>query len=200
MESDSPEGFRHSSRDVTRWLEAIERGDEAARSRLFEVVYEELRRLARSQRRGRRPDETLSTTALVHETYLKLAGSSGWSTRDRGHFFALASRAMRQIVIDRARLHRRSKRGSGQAVMDLDAIDVAAPERTEEVLALDDALSRLETVDPELARIVEWRCFAGLSVAEIAQTLEVSDRTVKRYWRAARAFLLEDLNQQGLSS
>jgi RNA polymerase sigma factor (TIGR02999 family) len=181
-------------------LSKIEAGDPAARSRLFELVYDELRRLAHSQRRGQRPDETLSTTALVHETYLKLAGSSQWTTRDRGHFFALAARAMRQIVIDRARLRQRGKRGSGKVAVSIDVVDVAAPERADEILALDDALTRLAEADPDLARIVEWRCFGGLSMEEIAQTLEVSDRTVKRYWRAARAFLLEDLNAQGLSS
>jgi RNA polymerase sigma factor (TIGR02999 family) len=185
---------------VTLILDAVRAGDAAARDRLFELVYRELRGMARRQRRAVGGGETLNTTALVHETYLKLAGEARWSTKDRAHFFALAARAMRQILIDQARAHARQKRGKGERPLRLDdgPLDVAAPARADELIALDAALDRLAEVDPEMARIVEWRFFAGLSVVDIAGVLEVSDRTIKRHWRAARAFLLQELEAQGV--
>ena len=190
----------HLAGSVTLLLDAVRAGDLAARDRLFEVVYRELRRIARRQRRAVGGGETMNTTALVHETYLKLAGDARWSTRDRAHFFALAARAMRQILIDQARAHTRQKRGKGERPIRIDdgPFEIAAPERAEELLALDAALERLAVVDPEMARIVEWRFFAGLSVVDIAGVLEVSDRTIKRHWRAARAFLLQELEARGV--
>src|SRR6185503_3890299 len=141
--------------------------------------------------------DTLSTTALVNETYLKLAGERPWSARDRSHFFALAARAMRQILVDHARRRARQKRGGGLAPVSLNEALLPAPDRAEELLALDAALLRLEALDAELAQIVEWRFFAGLSVEEVAELLAISDRTVKRHWRAARAFLFQELQSQG---
>jgi RNA polymerase sigma factor (TIGR02999 family) len=185
--------------EVTRLLAAVGAGDRAAIDRLFEVVYAELRRIAQRQLRGAVREETLSTTALVHEAYLKLSRDAGWSVRDRGHFFALAARAMRHVLVDHARHRGRAKRGGGAVPLSLDDALVPAPERAEELLALDGALDRLESADPELARLVEWRFFAGLSVEEVAELLEVSDRTVKRRWRAARAFLYRDLAAQGVA-
>ena len=185
--------------EVTALLAAVGAGERAAVDRLFELVYEELRRIARRQLRGGRPDATLSTTALVHETYLRLSRDGGWSIHDRAHFFALAARAMRHVLVDHARHRGRAKRGGGAVALELDEALVAAPDRGEEVLALDGALGRLESADPELARLVELRFFAGLSVEEIAGLRGVSDRTVKRHWRAARAFLYQDLAAQGLA-
>ncbi len=182
---------------ITELLRAVEVGDKAARDRLFAVVYAELRRVARGQLRRLPGKDTLSTTALVNETYLKLAGDRAWSARDRSHFFALAARAMRQILVDHARRRSRQKRGGGDLPVSLAEGLVPAPERAEELLALDQALAQLEAVDAELARIVEWRFFGGLSVEEVAALLEVSDRTVKRHWRAARAFLFQQLEGQG---
>ncbi len=186
-------------REVTGLLAALGGGDRAAIDRLFELVYDELRRIARRQLRGARAEATLSTTALVHEAYLRLSRDGGWSVQDRGHFFALAARAMRHVLVDHARHRGRAKRGGGATPLALDEGLVAAPERDAEVLALDAALERLEAADPELARLVELRFFAGLAIEEIAELRGVSDRTVKRHWRAARAFLYQDLAGQGLT-
>ncbi len=191
---DEPDGPPEA---ITELLQAAEGGDHAALDQLFGLVYAELRKLARRQLQVTPVQATLSTTALVHEAYLKLSGDARWSTRDRSHFFALAARAMRHILIDHARRRTRHKRGGSEAPISLDDAQVPVHERGEELLALDEALERLAAVDPELARLVEWRFFAGLSVEEIAGILEVSDRTVKRQWRTARAFLYQQLAEPG---
>jgi RNA polymerase sigma factor (TIGR02999 family) len=190
------EGGR-GSEAITELLRAAEGGDRAALDEVFGVVYAELRKLARRQLQVTPVQHTLSTTALVHEAYLKLSVDARWSTRDRSHFFALAARAMRHILIDHARRRTRRKRGGPEAPLSLEDAQVPVHDRGEELLALDQALERLAAVDPELARLVEWRFFAGLSVEEVAQILEVSDRTVKRQWRAARAFLYQQLGAPG---
>jgi len=185
--------------EITTLLAAAGAGDRGASDRLFEAVYAELRRIARRQRAAAAPMATLSTTALVHEAYLRLSGEARWSVEDRRHFFALAARAMRHVLVDHVRRRGRLKRGGGALALDLEAEEIAAPDRGEELMALDEALGRLESVEPELARLVEWRFFAGLSVEEIAELTGVSDRTVKRRWRAARAFLYQDLAAQGIT-
>lgn len=182
---------------ITGLLRAAESGDRTAVDQLFGRVYAELHKLARRQLQATPVQATLSTTALVHEAYLKLSGDARWSTRDRSHFFALAARAMRHILIDHARRRTRHKRGGAEAPLSLDDAQVPVHDRAEELLALDEALERLAAMDPELARLVEWRFFAGLSVEEIAGILEVSDRTVKRQWRTARAFLYQQLAAPG---
>ncbi len=180
--------------DITALLRAVEGGDRGAMDRLFTSVYGELRRIARRQLAAGPSHETLDTTALVHEAYLKLAQGASLSLRDRFHFFATTARAMRLVLIDHARSRLRAKRGGGAPVGALEEGDVAGAERPEQLVALDEALTRLEKAEPDLARIVEWRFFAGLSVEEIADTLGVSDRTVKRHWRTARALLFDDLS------
>ncbi|MFZ5788199.1 MAG: ECF-type sigma factor [Acidobacteriota bacterium] len=183
--------------DITSMLGAARGGDRGARDRLFAAVYGELRRLARRQRWRAGSAVTLNTTGLVHETYLKLAGSSGWSSNDRMHFFALAAKAMRQIVVDHARHRRRDKRGGGAIHVDLEGLDIPVERQAEEVLAIDQALEQLARVDPDLARLVEWRFFAGLTLEEIAADTGVSERTLKRDWRTAKAFLYECLRPHG---
>lgn len=180
--------------EVTTLLHAIEGGDRCAVDRLFESVYGELRRIARRQLRAAPPLATIDTTALVHEAYLKLSGGAPWSIRDRYHFYALTAQAMRQVLVDHARRRTRQKRGGRQVALPLDAVEPAVAARGEELLALDQALARLAVVDADLARLVEWRFFAGLSVEEIAELRGVTDRTVKRHWRLARAFLLRELS------
>lgn len=174
--------------DITELLTALRDGDRTALDRLFPLVYAELHDRAHRQLARRRPGDTLSTTALVHEVYLKLTDSAHQSYQDRVHFFAVASRAMRQILVDYARRMTAAKRGGGLAVS-LDPDQLGNPGRAEELLALDEALARLEGLDERLARNVEMRFFGGLSVEETAEALGVSPRTVKRDWRKARAFL-----------
>ena len=176
---------------VTRLLAAARAGDSAAPGKLFEIVYADLRALAGRHVRGAR-NAGPSATSLVHEAFLRIAKRSDLPYADRTHFFAVASRAMRQIVIDDARGRKASKRGGGQTDVDLEAIQVAAPAASapvEDLLALDDALSRLEKEAPRLAQTVEWHFFGGLTFSEIAEATDVSRRTVQRDWRAARAIL-----------
>jgi RNA polymerase sigma factor (TIGR02999 family) len=184
----------------TAELAAARAGDRAAFARVFATVYDELRRVASRQamRFGVGGSRTLATTALVHEAYLKLAGDVVVAGNDRVHFFALAARAMRQILVDHVRAGTRQKRGGNLAVLSLDglaegpAAPGAAPE-IDDLLALDRALERLAAVDPELERLVEWRFFAGLTLEEIAALTGTSERTLKREWAVARVFLASEL-------
>lgn len=184
--------------EITALLVAARAGDRGAYDRVFALVYDELRRLASRQAGRFGGGDSLSTTALVHEAYLKLAGDQVVAGNDRVHFFALAARAMRQILIDHARHGGRQKRGGGKPHVELDglAFELGAPPgdaSAEDLLALDRALERLAAVDAELERLVEWRFFAGLTLEEIAGLTGVSERTLKRDWRVARAFLLREL-------
>ncbi len=159
---------------------------------LFERVYQELRRIARGQRRAAGSPATLDTTALVHEVYLKLHAVPEAKSIDRAHFLSLAARAMRQILVDHARARSRLKRGGPYTITGLrDEIGVAAD--MVDLVALDDALTRLAEVDPRAGQLVEWRIFGGLEIAEIARMQELTERTVFRDWRRARAFLVHQL-------
>jgi RNA polymerase sigma-70 factor (ECF subfamily) len=182
--------------EITALLEALRSGDRSALDRLCPLVYSELRARAHRQLNRTRPGDTLSTTALVHEAYLKLTDSAHQSYQDRVHFFAVASRAMRQIVVDHARSAMAAKRGAG-LVTALDPDLLPDPGRARELVALDDALGELERLDERLARTVELRFFGGLSVEETAEALGISPRTVKRDWRRARAFLYRAVRGSG---
>lgn len=175
--------------EITALLAALGAGDRAALDRLFPLIYGELHRRAHAQLARRRPGETLSTTALVHEAYLKLTDSAQQTYNNRVHFFAVASRAMRQILVDYARRMSADKRSGLASTFDPDQL--GEPARPEELVALDEALGQLELLDDRLARITEMRFFAGLSVEEVADVLGISPRTVKRDWRKARAFLFQ---------
>ena len=181
--------------EVTRLLAAAHAGDRAAFDQVYGLVYRELHRIAHGQLRRAERDATLSTTALVHETYLKLLPHAGAPLADRQHFFALAARAMRQILVDAARRRQAEKRGGAEWRVDLDAVDPAMTTRAAEFVALDEALDKLEVLDEPLARLVELRFFAGLSVLELAELREVSQRTVGRDWRRAKAFLQLELER-----
>lgn len=181
--------------DVTELLAAWRDGDREAIRELMPLVYDELRALARRQAAG--GSETLRTTALVHETYLKLARHSRLAVQDRRHFFALAARAMRQLVVDHARRRTAAKRGGAAGALPLDDAHIPLQARAAEIVALDAALDRLASLDDSLSRVVELRFFAGLSVEETADVLGCSPRTVKREWRKARALLHADLAQSG---
>jgi RNA polymerase sigma-70 factor (ECF subfamily) len=177
---------------LTRLLADASRGDATAFDRVFPMVYAELLDLARRQMRGAAA-HTLQPTALVNEAWLRLAASGG-TIRDRSHFWAVAATAMRQILVDHARRKRRAKRGGGRDRVDLDAVDVSTEDAGVDVLALDEALTRLATLEPRLARTVELRYFGGLSVEEAADVLGVGSATVKRDWSLARAWLKRELD------
>ena len=186
------------TQEITRLLSAARGGDRSAADVLFAHVYRELHRLAHAQLAARgRPGDTLNTTALVHEAYLRLAQPQALSVEDRVHFFNLAARIMRHVVVDYARRRDSAKR-SGEVVR----IEVGGPQEpaaqadtclTADLLALDASLGRLEADSPRLARLVELRFFAGLSFAEIGEVCGHNERTAKRDWRKARAFLLAEL-------
>ena len=177
--------------DVTRLLLAWREGDEQAPGELFTVLYQELRGLAHALLRRQQQPHSLPTTGLVHEAYLKLANRSRLDLRDRGHFLALAARAMRQVVVDHARRRAAGKRGVALVVLEEEKAGAGVP--TVDILALDEALSRLEGLEPRLSRIVDMRFFGGFSVEETASALNLSERTVKRDWQKARAFLHAEL-------
>ena len=176
---------------VTRLLAEVREGDRRALDRIFNLVYAELHGAARGQLAYARPGQTLTATVLVHEAYLKLVDAAHADWTDKGHFFAVAAKAMRQIVIDHARRVSRKKRGGGMQYVALDAIDIASEERAGELVAIDAALTSLETFSERLARLVELRFFAGLSIEETAGALAVPPHQVKRDWRKARAYLLQ---------
>jgi RNA polymerase sigma-70 factor, ECF subfamily len=180
--------------DVTALLLAWGRGESDARERLIPLVYAELRRIAAGAMAAERRDHTLEPTALVHETYLKLVRQPGVTWQSRAHFFGVAARLMRQVLVDHARGHAAAKRGGGKPRLTLDSALAAAAGGNEiELLALDDALTALSAIDDDQARIVELRFFGGLSVPETAEALGISPATVKREWAIARAWLFRRL-------
>ncbi|HZY89171.1 MAG TPA: sigma-70 family RNA polymerase sigma factor [Gemmataceae bacterium] len=181
--------------EVTRILSAIEQGDPQAASQLLPLVYDELRKLAAYRLAHQTPGQTLQPTALVHEAYLRLVGDPAGSDWDsRGHFFAAAAEAMRRILVENARRKGRLKRGGGLTQLDLDAAEqVAVPEVREDLLALDEALTKLAAADPQAAQLVQLRYFAGLSIPEAAKVLGVSPRTADRLWAFARVWLLREV-------
>ena len=174
--------------EVTQLLERLAGGDGSAVERILPLVYRDLHGLAAAFLREERPGHTLQPTALVHEAYLRLVDQrTEW--KDRTHFFAIASQAMRRVLVDHARTRNRGKRGGGRVRAIVDADMVFADDPAEDILALDDALTRLTSISPRGARIVEMRCFAGLTIEQAAGLLGVSDSTVEREWRHARAWL-----------
>jgi len=187
--------------DVTRVLAEL-RGPnrQEALDRLVSLAYSELRALAQAHLRYERPDHTLEVSALVHEAYLRLLGGDYPAWNDRQHFFRAAAEAMRRILIEHARSRVRAKRGGKQVRVPLSGISLAADQDPTELLALDEAIRRLREQDPTAAEIVTLRFFGGLSVEETAQTLEMSERTVKREWAVARAWLYDALRGSGESS
>jgi RNA polymerase sigma factor (TIGR02999 family) len=178
--------------DVTRILQAIDRGDRAAASQLLPLVYEELRRLAARRMAGEKPGQTLDATALVHEAYLRLVGSGegdGQQWDGRGHFFAAAAEAMRRILVEHARRKSRIKHGGGLKRVSIADAEPAIEPTAEEVLAVDEALTRFGSEDPDAAELVKLRYFVGLSIEEAAEALGVSRATANRHWAYAKAWL-----------
>jgi RNA polymerase sigma factor (TIGR02999 family) len=185
---------RLGQHEVTQLLADWSQGDRDALEKLTPLVYEELRRLAHHYMEGQRPDHTLQTTALVNEAYLRLAGQERPSFTNRSHFFAVAAKAMRQILVNYAKAAQRQKRGGGAAKLELDEAAWIAPEEPKAILDLNEALERLAALDSRKAQVVELRYFGGLKQDEIAEVLKISIVTVRRDWVFARAWLYAELH------
>jgi len=185
-----------TSQEVSQLLRAWGEGDQTALEKLMPLVYEDLRRMARRHMGRQGPGHTLQTTALIHEAYLRLVDQKEARWQNRTHFFAVAARAMRQILVDYARARHAAKRGGEAVVVSLDEAAVASDERAAELLALDDALESLAAIDRRKCQVVELRYFGGLSVEETAEVLKVSPETVARDWRMARAWLRQEIGAE----
>jgi RNA polymerase sigma-70 factor (ECF subfamily) len=183
-----------SPQQVTQLLANWSDGDDAALEKLTPIVYEELRRLAHHYMAGQRPDHTLQTTALVNEAYLRLADQTSPSFANRSHFFAVAAKAMRQILVNYAKASQSQKRGGGERRVGLDEAALVSPEQTTEIIDLNEALERLATLDSRKAHVVELKYFGGLNHDEIAEVLKVSAMTVRRDWDFAKAWLYNELH------
>jgi len=182
--------------EVTRILERVEQGDAKGAEELLPLVYEELRHLAAHKLALEAPGNTLQPTALVHEAWLRLTGPHEQSWDNRGHFFAAAAEAMRRILIENVRRKQRQKRGAGAERISLEGLDLAIHADDETLLLIDDALERLAREDPLSAKLIKLRFFVGLTNTEAATALGISERSAKRYWTFARAWLYRDIQGQ----
>jgi RNA polymerase sigma factor (TIGR02999 family) len=194
IDSGRPENMPQDN-EVTQLLARFRAGDRDAESQLLPLVYRELRRLALACLNRERRDHTLEPTALVHEAFLRLTGGEQPAWQNRAHFLAVASRLMRQILVDYARRHQARKRGGSRERVPLREDLAFSQEKSDELLALDQVLARLAQQDERQSRIVEMKFFGGLSIEEIAEVLEVSPRTVKREWTMARAWLHQEITR-----
>jgi RNA polymerase sigma factor (TIGR02999 family) len=182
--------------DITLMLEAVAAGDRQASEQLLPLVYAELRRLAGARMRREAAGHTLQPTALVHEAWLRMVGDGKQSWQNRAQFFGAAAEAMRRILIERARRKSRLKRGNGQVLLDIAELDVAAAMPDDKVLLVDEALEQLKQEDPEKARVVMLKFFAGLTNEQAAEVLNVNERTVRRQWEFAKAWLFDRISGQ----
>jgi RNA polymerase sigma factor (TIGR02999 family) len=188
--------MEQNANQVTQLLISLRDGDRSAAQKLMPLVYDEFRALAAHHLAGERKNHTLQPTALVHEAYLRLIDQTRVDWQGRTHFFAIGSQAIRRVLIDHARARARAKRGGGMARVTLDDAVALAPQRDEDLLALDEAMEKLEKLDPRQAKVVEMRFFGGMTVEEVAEALGVSKRTVEGEWTMARAWLLRELTGQ----
>jgi len=179
--------------EVTQILDSIHQGDSQAAERLLPLVYEELRKLAASKMAHEPPGQTLQPTALVHEAWLRLGGGDARAWNGRAHFFGAAAEAMRRILIDKARRRKALRHGGGQARLDLQEIEIAAPAQDDQLLAMDDALGRFSVLDPRKAELVKLRFFVGMTIEQAAGALGISEATAKRWWEYARAWLYTEM-------
>jgi RNA polymerase sigma factor (TIGR02999 family) len=188
------DSFSAPQQRVTELLAQWSNGDNAALAELTPLIYEELRRLAHHQMAGQRPGHTLQTTALVNEAYLRLADQTNPSWQNRAHFFAVAARAMRQILVDYARSQQSQKRGGGALKVELDEAALVSPTEAKEIIDLHEALERLATLDSRKAQVVELKYFGGLNYDEMAEVLKISRVTVRRDWEFAKVWLYTELH------
>lgn len=185
-----------STSEITRILREWNEGNEDAKERLIPYVYDELKRQARLMMSRERAEHTLQPTALVHEAFIRLREQTGIDWKDRNHFYGIASRLMRQILVDHARLHATNKRGNRPIHFSIEDVQIPIQDRADSILALDEVLEKLSRLDETQAKIVEMRFFGGLTNSEIAETLQISERTLGREWQAARLWLYRELNQK----
>ncbi len=183
--------------DVTQILNAIQQGDPKAAGELLPLVYDELRKLAACKMASEAPGQTLQATALVHEARLRLTGGQEQAWDSRAHFFGAAAEAMRRILIENARRKKALRHGAGQARLDLQELEIAAPAPDDQMLAIDDALNKLAVLDKEKAELVKLRFFVGMTVEEAASVLRISEATAKRWWVYARAWLYAEVRPNG---
>jgi RNA polymerase sigma factor (TIGR02999 family) len=181
--------------EVTQVLQAIEKGDPAAADRLLPLVYDELRKLAARKMAHEAPGQTLQPTALVHEAWLRLGGADGQLWDGRAHFFGAAAEAMRRILIENARRRKALRHGAGQARLDIQEVELAAPAEDEQLLAIDEALDRFSAIDRQKAELVKLRYFIGMTIEESAKALQISEATAKRWWEYARAWLYAEVRR-----
>jgi len=182
--------------DLTRIFSSMEQGDMAATDKLFPLIYGELRRIAAQKMATEPAGHTLQPTALVHEAWLRLVGDDNPPWQNRAHFFAAAAEAMRRILIERARRRQRIRHGGGQERVDVDDIQIAAPEDDDKLLQIHDALDRLAAEDKVRAEVVKLRFFVGLTDREVAEVLGLSERTVERHWAYAKSWLFRTIREQ----
>jgi len=197
MDSAPKQAESDTGASVTALLDGARAGDALAMHRLFALVYDELHRLARSHRRRWSGDDTMNTTALLHEAFIKLTHGAAPRFENRHHFFATASKAMRQVLVNYAEARHAAKRGAGAQHVPLEDAELVAEDTIDELLDLDKALRALEARSPRQCRVVECRVFGGLSVEETAEVLEISSATVKREWQLASAILFRDISRAG---
>ena len=188
--------IERESSEITQILQDWNGGDHEAKERLLPFVYDELKRQARFFMARERSNHTLQPTALVHEAFLRLSEQSGVDWQNRSHFYGIASRLMRQILVDHARAHAAEKRGSSTIHFSIDDVQIPVEERAGSILALDEVLERLAAFDERQAKIIEMRFFGGMSNQEIAEALDISERTVGREWQSARLWLYRELNRK----
>ena len=179
--------------DVTRILDRVQQGDPQAAEELLPLVYDELRKLAAHKMANESPGQTLQPTALVHEAWLRLVGGEPQRWNSRGHFFGAAAESMRRILIDRARERQARRHGGGLERLDVEAVEVAAPQSDERLLAVNEALQRFERVDRSAAELVKLRCFVGMNMSEAAEALNLPLRSAERLWAYARAWLRREI-------
>ena len=182
--------------EVTQILDSIEQGDPQAADRLLPLVYDELRKLAASKMARELPGQTLQPTALVHEAWLRLAGSDGQAWSNRAHFFAAAAEAMRRILIENARRRKAVRHGGGQVRLDIQEIELAMPAGDDQILAIDEALEKFAALDKKKAELVKLRYFIGMTIEEAARAMGISEATAKRWWEYARAWLHAEIRQE----
>ena len=183
--------------DVTQLLNAIDAGDPQAADQLLPLVYEELRKLAAARMAREKPGQTLQATALVHEAWLRLAGAEPQRWDNRRHFFAAAAESMRRILVEKARRRLRVRHGGGLERVDLDDVEIASDVREDQLVAMDEALARLEREDPKKAEVVKLRYFVGMTNRETAEAMGLSEATVERHWAFAKAWLFSKIQAAG---